>query len=185
MLKLRIRNWIDARFDRNIQASPHDQGYLEELPWLKQFIPLTKNVSPPDSKSVGIRFQTIAQLPGADYLHWGANVERYLADKKGHVLARVPRPGTSKSWYTPVMRALHGLGARETDVAYLVVTTYKCYADITVFKFPSFSNSKLTALADHIAALDRNKKRELADKLAVASVEKAAARDEAKQLQLV
>ena len=183
MLRIRIRNWVGRRWGRTIQASAHDAGYLERLPWLKQFVPLFKKVSPWDADTKAIRFLMIDQLTGTERHHLGMKVERYLVTKDGRALGQIQQQSVSGEWQTPILRALTNLELAVCHVAYLVVVDRKYDADITVYKFPP-DRARITIFSEHVTRLAKEardaedlKQQRLAERKLVAG--KEAARDAA------
>jgi len=128
-----FRRWLRKKRGVSRIAGPHDQGYLDTMPWLTQFIPLWKQLG---SKDQGISFSTMEQFvlcPDENIYHVA-----YLVRRNGEVL------GIARSWLFQqvysnfVANALRRLGPQAEDVAYMVAT-FKGFGrqfGIRIFKFP-------------------------------------------------
>lgn len=155
MWRIAIRNWVREKRGTSPRVAPHDQGYLDSLPWLTQFIPLGREVG---RQKQGITFKRLNELAKLkdDFCHPG-----YFVDARGSAIAPAFGEGAyncPERW--AVLSQLKKLGDRARQVRFIVgVNVITEFVTIIVYKCPKDG--------DVVATLERLIQEEEAEEQAV------------------
>ncbi len=144
-MRLRIRNWLRSFLRTEAKTDSSTEGYLREFPWLRQLIPLGRQVkSWFDSNGISVikldeKSDSVLKAESRGVFSFGLDHEMYyFVSKSGEILGYTKTFPRSEK----VMKTFHRLQQKADETRYLVrvyvggSSEGPTLATITIYKFP-------------------------------------------------